>query len=79
MDSYSFSRFLLNFQLPNEMRYSQCKLKSSEIVKCQLVTCSEKNNSKLHVPKNVIPTVPKKELFIVLPYLGTLSSNLKQN
>ena len=38
MDSYSFLRFLLNFQLPNEMRCSQSKLKSSEIVKCQLVT-----------------------------------------
>ena len=30
--------------------------------------------NKLHVPKKVIPTVPKKELFIVLRYLGTLSS-----
>ena len=34
--------------------------------------------NKLLVSKKVIPTVPKKELFIVLPYLGTLSSNLKQ-
>ena len=34
--------------------------------------------NKVHVLKKVIPTVPKKELFIVLPYLGTLSSNLKQ-
>ena len=34
--------------------------------------------NRLHVPKKVIPTVPKKELFIVLPYLGTLSSNLKR-
>ena len=33
---------------------------------------------KLHVPKKVIPTVPKKELFIVLPSLGMLSSNLKR-
>ena len=32
---------------------------------------------KLHVPKKVIPTVPKKEVFIVLPYLGTLSSDLR--
>ena len=32
----------------------------------------------LHVPKKAIPTVPKKELFIILPYLGTLSSNLKR-
>ena len=34
--------------------------------------------NKLHVPKKVIRTVPKKELFIVLSYLGTLSSNLKR-
>ena len=33
---------------------------------------------KLHVPKYVIPTVTKMDLFIVLPYLGTLSSNLKR-
>ena len=26
----------------------------------------------------IIPTVPKKELFLILPYLGTLLSNLKQ-
>ena len=31
----------------------------------------------LHVPKEVIPAVPKKEFFVVLLYLGTLSSNLK--
>ena len=34
--------------------------------------------NKLHVPKKVIPTVPKKELFIALPYPGTLSSNLRR-
>ena len=34
--------------------------------------------NKLHVPKKVIPTVLRKERFIVLSYLGTLSSNLKQ-
>ena len=28
--------------------------------------------NKLHVPKKVIPTVPKKEIFIVLLYLGTM-------
>ena len=28
--------------------------------------------------KKVIPTVPKKELFILLPYLGTMPSNLKR-
>ena len=34
--------------------------------------------NKHHVRKKVIRTVPKKELFIVLPSLGMLSSNLKQ-
>ena len=33
---------------------------------------------KLHVPKKVIPTVLEKQLFIVPPYLGTLSSSLKR-
>ena len=33
--------------------------------------------NKLHVLKKVIPIVMKKELFVVLPYLGTLSPNLK--
>ena len=34
--------------------------------------------NKVHVSKKVIPTVPKKKLFIALPNLGTLSSNLKR-
>ena len=34
--------------------------------------------NKLYVPKKVIAIAPKKQLFIVLPYLGTLSSNLKR-
>ena len=33
---------------------------------------------KLHVPKKVIPTVPKTELLIVTPHLGTMSSYLKR-
>ena len=33
---------------------------------------------RLHRLKKVFVTVPKKELFIVLPYLGTMSTNLKQ-
>ena len=33
--------------------------------------------NQLYIPKKVIPTVPKKELFIILPCLGTMSSSLK--
>ena len=36
-------------------------------------------SNRLYVLKKVIPTVLKKELFIILPYLGNMSSNLKQN
>ena len=32
----------------------------------------------LYVPKKVIPIVNKKEFFLILPYLETMSSNLKQ-
>ena len=38
MGSCSFLRFLLNFHLPNEIRCSQSKLKSREMIKCQLMT-----------------------------------------
>ena len=33
---------------------------------------------KLYVPKQIVPTVPKKELLVVLPYLGTFSLNLRK-
>ena len=32
---------------------------------------------KLYVPKRIVLTVPKKELLLVLPFLGKFSSNLK--
>ena len=38
MDSYTFQRFFLSFQLPNEIRCGQSKSESSEIIECQLVT-----------------------------------------
>ena len=34
--------------------------------------------NKLYVPKKVYLTAPKKELLIILPFLGTMSSNLKR-
>ena len=33
---------------------------------------------KLYIPKQILPTVPKKELLVVLPYLGTFSLNLRK-
>ena len=34
--------------------------------------------NKLYVPKKVYLTAPKKELFIILPYLATMSSDLRR-
>ena len=34
--------------------------------------------NRIYVPKQVYLTAPKKELLIILPFLGTMSSNLKR-
>ena len=33
---------------------------------------------KLYVPKQIVPTVTKRELLVVLPYLGTFYLNLRK-
>ena len=40
--------------------------------------CIKKFFDKFYVPKQIVPTVPKKELLVVLPYLGTFSLNLRK-
>ena len=40
--------------------------------------CIKKFWDKLYVPKQIVPTVPKRELLFVLPYLGTFSLNLQK-
>ena len=40
--------------------------------------CIKKSLDKLYVPKHIVPTVPKKELLVVLPYLGTFHLNLRK-
>ena len=40
--------------------------------------CVKKFLDKLYVPKQIVPTVPKKELLVVLPYVGTFSLNLRK-
>ena len=39
--------------------------------------CIKKFLDKLFVPKQILPTVPKKELLVVLPYLGTFCLDLR--
>ena len=40
--------------------------------------CIKKFLDKLYVPKQIVPTVPRKELLVVLPFLGTFSLNLRK-
>ena len=40
--------------------------------------CNKNFLRRLYVPKQVYLTAPKKELLIILSFLGTMSSNLKQ-
>ena len=40
--------------------------------------CIKKFLDKLYVPKQILLTVPKKELLVVLPFLGTFSLNLRK-
>ena len=40
--------------------------------------CIKKFLDKLNVPKQIVPTVPKRELLVVLPYLETFSLNLRK-
>ena len=34
--------------------------------------------NKLYIPKQIVPTIPKKELLVVLPYLGRFSLSLRK-
>ena len=40
--------------------------------------CIKRFFEKFSVPKQIVPTVPQKELLVVLPYLGTFSLNLRK-
>ena len=40
--------------------------------------CIKKLLDKLYVPKQIVPTVPTKELLVVLPYLRSFSLNLRK-
>ena len=40
--------------------------------------CIKKFLGKLYVPKQIVPTAPKKELLVVLPYFGAFSLNLRK-
>ena len=40
--------------------------------------CIKKFLAKLYVPTQIVLTVPKKELPVILPYLGTFSLNLRK-
>ena len=41
--------------------------------------CIKKFLDKLYIPKQIVLTVPKRELLVVLPFSGTFSLNLRNN
>ena len=41
--------------------------------------CIKKFLDKLYVPKQIVPTIRKRELLVTLPFLGTFSLNLVSN
>ena len=40
--------------------------------------CIKKFLEILYVPKEIVPTVPKRKLLVALPYLGTFLLNLRK-
>ena len=78
-DTYKFTRF----KICMENVHIEVELMKS-IFKCNnypvniIDQCIKKFFDKLYVPKQIVPTVPIKELLVVLPYLGTFSLNLRK-
>ena len=75
-------RFLKNFSSMENIHIEVELLRN--IFKCKNYPvnindqCIKKCLDKLYAPKQIVPTVPKKELLIVLPYLGTFHLNLRK-
>ena len=68
------------FKISSSMEYFQIEVERLRgIFKCNncpvniIDQCIERFLDKLYVPKQIVPTVHKKELLVVLPFLGTFS------
>ena len=66
-----------NFHLEVELLRSIFKCNNYPVV-IIIDQCIKKFFGKLYIPKQIVPTVPKKELLVVFPYLGKFSLNLRK-
>ena len=65
-----------NFHI--EVEYLRSIFKCSSYLVNIIDQCIEKFLDKLYVPKQIVPTVPRRELLVVLPFLGTFPLNLRK-
>ena len=65
-----------NFHI--EVRLQRNIFKSNNYTVNIINQCIKKFWDKLYIPKMIVPTVPKRELLVVLPYFGTFSLNLRK-
>ena len=61
-----------------EVEYLRSLFKCSNYLVKIIDQCIEKFFDKLYVPKQIVPTVSRRELLVVLPFLGTFYSNLRK-
>ena len=65
-----------NFQ--TEVRLQRSIFKSNNYPVNIINQCITKFWDKLYIPKMIVPTIPKRELLVVLPYFGTFSLHLRK-
>jgi len=72
--NFIFAKYVKNIYTRNFTRNIYTRIYPSGVIE----QCIKTFLNNLYVPKKVYLTAPKKEVFIILPYLGTTSSNLKR-
>ena len=61
-----------------EVRLQRSIFKSNNYPVNIINQCITKFWDKLYIPKMIVPTIPKRELLVVLPYFGTFSLHLRK-
>ena len=87
-DSFTFDICTVLFQffkICSSMEYFHVQVELlRSIFKCNncpvniIDQCIKEFLNKLYIPKQIVPTVTKRELLVVVPFLGTFSLNLRK-
>ena len=73
---FRFFKICSNFHI--EIEHLRSTVKCNNYPVNIIDQCIKKFLDKLYVPKQIVLTVPKKELLVALPFLGTFSLNLRK-